>query len=64
LSPHTLEQCFFRGIWKNEYPEKIGDAVMFLNKNGLVPGYRVIPFYIDGVIMDLDREIVVENGGS
>jgi hypothetical protein len=37
---------------------------MFLNKNGLVPGYRVIPFYIDGVIMDLDREIVVENGGS
>ena len=59
-NPTPAQQKIIRGIEKNRYHLKIRDAAKFLHSDGLVPGYREIPFHIDDEIMAAVRDHMKE----
>jgi hypothetical protein len=49
--PTRSQQKIIQGIYKNPYHLKIKDAAKFLHDDGLVPGYREIPFHDEDEMM-------------
>jgi hypothetical protein len=49
--PAQSQQKIIRSIYKNRYAERVKDAAKYLYDEGLVPGFREIPFHIDEEVM-------------